>query len=97
MEEDGTTQKYPTIFLQKEFEKLVASGMTVDTIASASASDSADEVTTAAIATNGDAATNADIKNEDDADDKEMDEADVAGEHTGQDHGMDEAAAEASS
>ena len=94
MEEDGTTQKYPTIFLQKEFEKLVASGMTVDTIASASASDSADDVTTAATTTNGEAATNKEIKKEDDVD-EEMDEADVAGEQTGQDHDMEEAAAEA--
>lgn len=94
MEEDGTTQKYPTIFLQKEFEKLVADGMAVDTIVSASASDSADD---AVITNNGDAATNEDIKNEDGADDEEMDEADIAGEQTGQDHDMDEAAAEASS
>lgn len=96
MEDDGTTQKYPTIFLQKEFEKLVASGMTVDNIASASASESADDAATAATTTNGDAAINEDIKKEDVTDAEEMDEADVAGEQTGQDHEMDEAAAEAS-
>lgn len=96
MEDDGTTQKYPTIFLQKEFEKLVASGMTVDNIASASASESADDAATAATTTNGDAAINEDIKKEEVADAEEMDEADVAGEQTGQDHEMDEAAAEAS-
>ncbi|KAG6997677.1 hypothetical protein G7Y79_00038g074360 [Physcia stellaris] len=81
---------------KKEFEKLVASGMTVDTITSVSASDSADDVTTAATTTNGEAATNDNIKKEDGAD-EEMDEADVAGEQTGQDYDMDEAAAEASS
>lgn len=90
MEEHGTTEKYPTLFLQKELEKLLANGVAAG--ATASESESVDN----GEAVNDAAGVEAGIKMEDTtaAEEDEMEDA-VAGEKGGEEE-VSEAAAEES-